>query len=392
VQIKVLHLDSGPNWRGGQQQLATLLANLAPHQVESHVVLPLEVSHGSKFKAVHVLLHKNMRPFGQLKSALELGRYCTLTQIDLIHAHSSKAHTLAMLINLFRRKKLPLIVHRNVEFLPTNFALQRYKYSPRVVTQFIAISDAVKKALLGYGLYDSQITTIKSSYAGARLEPEAKQEAKQQLASSYGFNPEKPLVGFCSALTPEKGIFDLIAALSQLRRSSGECPQVLIAGEGPLGEKLQSELVRLKLQDKVLLMGFVSNTPGFFAALDILVFPSTSEGLGLTLLEAAFGLCSVVATRVGGISEVIIHEKTGLLAAPQQPREISKALALLLSNPLLRLKYALNLRAHVRKNFSPSSMGLECARLYRRVLGRSNSGPLEPPKALTRMPRKKQPK
>ncbi len=368
--LRILHIDTGLSWRGGQKQLQLLLSELPRETVESHLVLPQSCEYRDKFAGLTKnLFCKNFGPLQQLFTAYQLARYCQSNAIDILHVHTARAHTIAVFIKLLLARKIPLIVHRQVIFPPSRNIFHPYKYGPQVVSQFIAISEAVRRALLSSGVAPQLVTTIKASYQGRgnMLNPEDKRPLKQQLCQEVGFDPQRIVIGFLGALSAEKGCFDLLKAVDFLRRDLGENPQVLIAGDGPLRRALEAEITRRKLQDSVKLLGFRDEVEDFLGALDILVFPSTSEGLGLGLLEAAFALCAVVATRVGGINEVIIHEKTGLLVNPSSPREIVKELRQLMANPLLRLKLAVNLRAHVKKNFSPRQLGTECNRLYQRI-------------------------
>ena len=103
-------------------------------------------------------------------------------------------------------------------------------------------------------------------------------------------------------------------------------------------EALQTMVRELGLQEEVVFLGFVSDIPQFLSSVDIFVLPSVYEGLGIAILEAMAAGKPVVASRTGGIPELLTDQVTGLLVPPKDPPALARAIAQLLSqNGLLRL-------------------------------------------------------
>ena len=93
----------------------------------------------------------------------------------------------------------------------------------------------------------------------------------------------------------------------------------MIGGSGPLESELRSQAVALGVADSIVWPGHVLNMPRFLSALDVFVSPATTEAFGIALIEAAAAGVPTIATRVGGVPEVILDGETGLLVAAARP-------------------------------------------------------------------------
>jgi glycosyltransferase involved in cell wall biosynthesis len=132
---------------------------------------------------------------------------------------------------------------------------------------------------------------------------------------------------------------------------------------------LQQRANGLGIGDSVRFMGFRRDIADLLACLDVFVLSSFSEGLSLTLLEAAAMGLPVVATRVGGNPEVVQHEQTGLLVPSDVPEAMASALARLLQDPSERLRLGNQGRESYREHFTLSAMLRQYTTLYRRLMG-----------------------
>lgn len=149
----------------------------------------------------------------------------------------------------------------------------------------------------------------------------------------------RPRVLFMGRLVPQKGVRTLIEAAGILRTSD---VQVLLVGDGPERPVLEREVSRLGLVHTVHFLGFVphSRVPAVLAHADLLVLPSLYEELGTVLLEAMWSSLPVVASRTGGIPDVVTDETTGLLVPPGEPRALAKAIDRVLGSPDLARRLA----------------------------------------------------
>lgn len=244
-------------------------------------------------------------------AALRTGRLLRRHRPDVLHLHTASAHGacgLGARLAGFR----PVLVTRRLELSVRGGWFGRGKYV-RLADHFVAISEAVEQSLVRAGVSPDRVDRIPD---GVDL-PEAKAGA-----------PGRPwTVGTLAAFTEQK---DPETWLSAVRQVCGELPQVRFvwAGEGELRERVEVGVRQAGLADRVEFPGFV-DPDSVWPRIDVLFLPSAFEALGSVTLDAMARGLPVVATAVGGIPEVVRHEREGLLA----PRGDAGALA----RELLRL-------------------------------------------------------
>ena len=215
--------------------------------------------------------------------------------------------------------------------------------------RLIAVSRAIAAKIVAE---DRSGPPVELIYNGVDLSRYDHQEACCTLPEEYGFPEGTPMVGVVARLEPEKGHDTLLAAWPRvLARVSGA--RLLIVGEGSRRDPLQDQAEALGLMGepcsgdacvgtrharpgaKVVFTGRRDDVPAVTAALDVAVLPSYREALGLAILEAMALSRPVVATNVGGIPEMVEHERTGLLVPPHDPEALADAIVrLLVDHPL----------------------------------------------------------
>ena len=127
-------------------------------------------------------------------------------------------------------------------------------------------------------------------------------------------------------------------------------------GSGPHEQKLVRKALQLGIQDNITFLGYVNDIRNYINALDIFVLPSLSEGLGISVIEAMAAGKPVIATRVGGIPEIVNHDDNGYLVPPSDARELAMAIIYLAANPQIRKDYGQRGCRDVRKRFSVDKM------------------------------------
>lgn len=194
------------------------------------------------------------------------------------------------------------------------------------------------------------------------------------------FHPRKKLkektksgivLGFAKHLAPKYGPEYLIKALKILNDRYPNL-QLVMAGEGAMEQELRDLSANLGLQDKVAFEGYVlhEEMPAFLGQCDISVMPSTlhSEVFGVAALEASAMEIPVVATRVGGVSEVVIDGTTGFLVQPRDEEALAKAIATLIENPVLRKQMGQRGRKYVLSRYRWEDNAAQMAHLYEKLL------------------------
>jgi len=199
---------------------------------------------------------------------------------------------------------------------------------------------------------------------------------RQQLADAQF------LVLFVGRLIEKKGCNALLTAFSLLSPPLLRKTKLWIVGDGNQKTFLEKEAKNLALQENVRFWGAISNhnLPDFYAAADLFIAPSTqaasgdTEGQGVVLLEAFAAQVCAIATRTGGIEEVITDGVTGLLVQPNSPQELATAIESLLNDPELRAQLAANAFKEVAGHYSWNRIAARFETIYRELANHFRSG------------------
>lgn len=193
------------------------------------------------------------------------------------------------------------------------------------------------------------------------------EEAQRKLAEIYNISIDQhTVIGTIGELTKNKGYSYLLEAFAILRSKDLRFKSLIIAW-GEEGEKLKIQRKKFGLENYVVFIENLSPASPYIKAFDIFVLPSLKEGLPYTLLEAGLAELPVIATAVGGNSDIIEHEKTGLLVPPANPKALAESLERLLSDVGLRQKFARNLHEKILREFSQQEMLEKTFALYEEV-------------------------
>ena len=167
---------------------------------------------------------------------------------------------------------------------------------------------------------------------------------------------------------PDKGHADLLEAAAILK-ARGVRAQYLFVSDGALRSALEDKARALGIADDVLFLGRRHDVPSVLVRCDVVAHPSWSEGFPNAVLEGMCAARPVVATRVGGIPEVLVDGVHGLLVEPQRPAELASSLEKLLANPLAAHVMGLRGRQHVEREFSLDKMRRTVEALYEQLAG-----------------------
>jgi glycosyltransferase involved in cell wall biosynthesis len=173
------------------------------------------------------------------------------------------------------------------------------------------------------------------------------------------------ILGTIAGLYPTKGLGYLLEAAKLAVEKHPDLLFIIIS-DGPLRASLEAQKEKLGLSKNVVFKGSYENAASLLKAFDIFVLPSLKEGLPYTILEAGLAGLPVIASRVGGIPEIIQHQVSGLLVEPGNAQDIALALQTLIDTPRLRSVYANALNKKIRSEFSLDRMLRETEKLYLR--------------------------
>lgn len=358
--MRVVHIEAGRHLYGGARQVRYLLDGL--HAAGAANVLVC--ARGGELAASATPAEVVELPMaGDLDFALpgRVRRVLDAAKPDLVHVHSRRGAEIAGGVAA-RLAGVPAVLTRRVDsFEPAPLA--RLKYRPfRAV---VAISSAIEAQLVAQGVDRRRIARIPSAVDTRRYLPDPR--ARARVLAAFGLPADALLVGVVAQLIARKGHRRLLAELPALVRR-WPALRVLCFGRGPLAAELAAEIAALGLADRVLLAGFRADLPELLPGLDVLVHPAEREGLGVALLEAASCGLPVVACEAGGVPDVVLHGRTGLLVDVEDGAGLAAALERLLASPAERAALGGAARAHVERSFSVAAMVDSYRALYADVL------------------------
>ena len=364
--IRVLHLGTEYTWRGGENQAKLLIEGLKGHVEAQFGATPEDsIAYKEKRWKCELLGLSSGNPYNP-RSIFQLVQYIKKHRVNIIDAHTAKAHTLALNAAAFL-KDVKVVVHRRVDNIPKKKYFTKKKYFHPRVSKFTAISNCIKQVLLDYGVNENKIAVARSAVSMDTYKKLDRNECQKNWKAKFQIPADHVLIGNASALSSQKGHETLIRAVAELQVTVPNF-SVLIAGDGNLKESLEKLSLELGTTERIKFIGFIQNVPEFLSALDILAVPSNNEGLGTVILDGILAGCAVVGSRVGGIPEIIVHNETGLLEEVGDYKKLAENLADLIQNPGKAQQLRLNAQNWVKKEFSLDSMVQGNLRIYQNVL------------------------
>ncbi len=289
-----------------------------------------------------------------------LERIVRKEKIDLIHLNDQINRDLFGLF-VARRAGVACVSHLR-SMRGDCFGRLRADYANRYVSAYMANSRATKSYWEGRGIDPEKIHVIYNAVPQAKIEP-------LDIRRIWKIDKRiRWLVGCVGNFNPVKGHDFLLKAFSLFVQSHPDAA-LLLVGDGPLRQALVQHALALGLQDMVFFVGHDPRAREIIAGLDLLVIPSQNEAFGRVLLEAMQARTPVIATRVGGIPEIIRHEDNGLLVSYGDEEELSRALKRLVSDGELRSRLIENGHCVVKERFSVEHYASEIAGIYEQVLG-----------------------
>jgi glycosyltransferase involved in cell wall biosynthesis len=242
----------------------------------------------------------------------------------------------------------------------------------RLVDKYIAVSHAAARHLIATKRVPK--TKVQVIHNGRDLDRFAPADTRRRAATRAALGlGDEPVCLTLARLDGQKGHRHLIDALAILAPRQPKLV-TLLAGEGPLEAGLRAQCAALGLADRVRFLGYRRDVPELFEAADLVVLPSLYEGLPLVAIEALAARRPMVATEVDGTPEVVIHERTGLLAAPANPPALAAAIERLLDDPALASRLASEGCKYVRENFALQRQIEQTAALYSELIAMGKQG------------------
>lgn len=293
---------------------------------------------------------------------------------DIVHVHGLKAAMLACLAAKSGAPPPPLIITLH-NALPNGgpawlvrlrSALLRWLLTSAQIV--VVVSAAQRDDLLAKRIVTvERIALIPNGVSMLRYS-KFEEPDRRTCRAALGIADSTCLILSVGRVLQAKGMHDLIAAVERLPTTLDA--KLLVAGDGPDLAACNEAVLTRGLAHKVQFLGHRRDIPILLQAADLFVLASHSEGLPLTVLEAMAARRAVVATRVGGVPELVVDGETGLLVPPHHPQALADAIARLVSRPELRATMGEAGQLLVEASYTEERMMAETAHLYDLVVRR----------------------
>jgi glycosyltransferase involved in cell wall biosynthesis len=367
-----LHIDTARSWRGGQNQVLLTVNGLRALGQRAALVAHPDGELRKRAAEGLDLIPLAPRHEMDLTAAWRLSRIARRLQPDVIHAHDPHGVAMAaMALSMGTgTSAAALVASRRVDFRLKQNSLSRWKH--RQVDCFIAASEAIRQMLLADGVPPDRTVTV---HEGIDVDHVVAAPAVN-VHEALWLPHHAPLVGNVAALVPHKGQRYLIEAAPLVLRDVPDA-RFVIFGEGELREHLERLVHEHHLEKHVLLPGFRTDVLGCIKACDLFVMSSVTEGLGTSLLDAMACRTPIVATRTGGIPELVEDGVNGVLVPPRDARALGAAIVKLLTDEPRRRSLAEAGFKRVTERFTVDRMVADTAAVYARIVRRPHAVDLE---------------
>ncbi|HLW44358.1 MAG TPA: glycosyltransferase family 4 protein [Candidatus Acidoferrales bacterium] len=358
--MRILHLDTRPDWRGGQLQILLTLRGLRERGHDAQLMARRDSPLAHRAAAEGFSVHLFPPRFLRLQAALCLREILDQQAFDILHAHDPHGLTAAWLTRANRRSRL--VVARRVAYPLSRAPLSLARY--RAAHRIIAVSRFVADSVIASGINSSRIAVV---YDGVEISPLTTIEERRVARARWKISDDDLLLGCVGYLLPEKGQETLLRALPQIRARFPNC-RVILAGDGPCRAKLQSLARDLAIVDAVIFAGFVEDVESVYRALDLFVFPSLAEPLGSSLLAAMAHGLPVIAVASGGVPEIIENGSNGILVDSPDALKFAASICQMLDDRNGAARMAKAARETVECRFSARLLAENTLQQYQTIL------------------------
>ena len=364
-----LHIDTARTWRGGQNQVLLTVNGL--REIGHRAALVAHPDGELRRRAAEGLELIPLAPRTEmdLSAAWRLARVVKRLQPAVVHAHDAHGvamASLALSLGGTGTQGPALVASRRVDFHLRQNSFSRWKH--RQVDCFICASEAIRQMLVADGVPPDRTVTV---HEGIDLD-HVRSAPAVNVHEAFWLPHRAPVVGNVAALVPHKGQRHLIEAAHLVIQQMPDV-RFLILGEGELRDSLERHVREHHLEKHVFLPGFRTDVLGCMKSFDLFVMSSVTEGLGTALLDAMACGKAIVATRTGGIPEVVEDGETGTLVPPRDHAAMAQAILAMLADDEQRRRMGEAGLARVQERFTVERMVAETAAVYGRLAGRHHA-------------------
>ena len=323
-------------------------------------------------------LHREISPVRDLLATWRLARIIRAERPTILHTHTAKAGAVGRAAALLAgRSRPPIIVHTFHGHVLrgyfgrfwSGFFRRLERLLARITDALVAVSPEVRDELVALGVAPaSKFRVIRLGIElDTRVSTDA--DARADTRRVMGIPDDRFVVGWIGRMTGVKRT-DVVLRGFRALRDQGVDAVLCMVGDGPDRGPVEELAGELGIVRDCLFTGYQEDVGPFFAAFDVFVLPSGNEGTPVTAIEALASGCPVVATRVGGVPDVVDDGEDGFLVAPAAVDELASRLTDLARDPELRARMGAAGRARMQTRYAVDRLVGDVDRLYRELLER----------------------
>jgi glycosyltransferase involved in cell wall biosynthesis len=374
---KIMYLITKSNFGGAQKYVYDLALEAKLQGADVSVILGGNGLLIKKLEEIDIKtfqikeLQRDINFISEIKSFFKIYSLIKKNKPDVLHINSSKAGLGALAGRINKTPKIIFTIHgwafnENRTFL--NKLLIKLMYLITILLSHISISvsDYTKKQALAIPfifLVNKKIKVVKNSVK--KINFLSKENARNFFEEKIKIPQNSKIIGVLAELHPIKGLDILLKSAREFFQTKrAENIIFLIVGDGQEKENLQKYIAQNDLENKCFLFGYLDNASKYLKAFDIFILPSLSEAMPLSIIEAGQAELPVIATRVGGIPEIITDQKNGLIIDPNDEKSLIEALNFILLEEKRATEFGLNLKKEIEQNFSFETFYQKTFELY----------------------------
>ena len=345
-KINILYVITKLELGGAQKQLLSLARGLDKERFNPYIITAYDgllVDTAKDIPGLRLIrcrfLERPIRPVKDILTLFFIYRFIRNNSIDIVHTHRSKAGILGRLASKISGVRTFIHTAHGWSFHDYQSGIAHYFYLflERLWAQFSSAIIVVSQ--WGKGRAVQQLAGRQDRYKLIRYainyEEFKNKTAVSQTRKELGLSETDLVVGMVACFKPQKSPLDFIKLAAVVKKDLPDIKFVLV-GDGILRKKVCALINKLNLSEQIVLTGWRNDIAAILSCLDVFVLTSLWEGLPIAVLEAMAAGLPVVATDTGGISEVVVHGKTGYLVKPRDIQALQRRLKELLMKPDLR--------------------------------------------------------
>lgn len=383
--IRVAYVLTPITFGGAERVSLHFLSNVDRNEIDLHLIAlvrpweepPMlldEVNRlGISYSTLPVAARPGNDPLRVFRVIWGLYRIFRQQSFDLLHTHGYFADICALPIAKLNRIRWLSTCHG---FISTDRKLRLYNrvdlWVLRLCDRVIAVSDGIYEVLKGHGIDEDKITVITNAVPILSPATEDKWDPCN-FRQQHGISKEAFVFAYVGRLSEEKGLHYLLDAMAELTRSYNRVRLILV-GDGSQRKMLEQRAVELNLKQHISFVGFQKDVLPWLSIADCFVLPSLTEGTPMVVLEAMAAGVPVIATRVGGVPDVVADGVNGVLVPCKDVEALQASMSQIIANPQLRENYRREARKTVTSRYSIEPWSQKILHIYQKLCSSNADG------------------